>query len=218
MTVATQSVTKTPQELLKRLENKNLAVYAGTLESYQGIEILIHAFRYVLEKDENAFLLIVGGTLEQVDRYRLLADQCGIGQFCHFTGRVSQSLAKYYADHATVQISSRISGTNTPLKVYEQLARGIPIVATNIYSHTQVLDHNVAFLVEPTPQDMARGILAALLSNEEARIKAANAQMLYEQRYSRRVYKDKMKHLFSNLGMLGDDPDVSVDSKMMWTT
>jgi glycosyltransferase involved in cell wall biosynthesis len=85
--------------------------------------------------------------------------------------------------------------------VYEQLSRGVPIVATNIYSHTQVLNDSVAFLVEPTPDDMAQGILRALQHPEEAQQKARNAQELYETRYSRRVYTEKMKRLFNQLGL-----------------
>ncbi len=211
MVIAQQLPTE-EQNILARVADKNLVVYAGTLESYQGIHILIRAFKYVLEQDPQAFLLIVGGTPGQVEEYKQLADRCEIGQHCHFTGRVFQTLAKHYADHANVQISSRISGTNTPLKVYEQLARGIPIVATNIYSHTQVLDDEVAFLVEPTAEDMARGIIAALTDPTEAQRRALNAQALYENRYSRRVYTEKMRQLFEYLDLF-EDPSPNFEPK-----
>ena len=189
--------------LLESLRGKFLIVYAGTLEPYQGIDILIRAFRYVTDEVSQAFLLIVGGTQEQVEYYSDLATECQISQFCYFTGRVPQALAKYYADHAHIQVSPRISGTNTPLKVYEQLARGIPLVATNIYSHTQVLTQDVAFLVRPEPLDLARGILTALEDKTEAQHRAANAQTLYEQNYSRRIYTEKMKQVFALIGRDG---------------
>lgn len=214
MVIAQQLHTE-EQDILTRVADKNLVVYAGTLEPYQGIHILVRAFKHVLEQDSTAFLLIVGGTPEQVDEYKRLADRCEIGQHCHFTGRVFQTVAKHYADHADVQISSRISGTNTPLKVYEQLARGIPIVATNIYSHTQVLNDEVSFLVEPTAEDMARGIISALTNPEEAKRRAGNAQALYENRYSRRVYTDKMKRLFQYLDLFEDrSPNVKPKNMM----
>ncbi|NJR57496.1 MAG: glycosyltransferase [Cyanobacteria bacterium CRU_2_1] len=186
---------RTGEELIQSLKGKRLIVYAGTLESYQGIDILIRAFKFVIEAEPDTFLLIVGGTPEQVQCYADLAEECGIQDDCLFTGRVAQPLAKLYVDQASVQISSRVSGTNTPLKVYEQLARGVPIVATNIYSHTQVLSEEVAFLVEPEPGDMANGILRALQSETESQRRAANAQKLYEEKYSRNVYKEKMKKL-----------------------
>lgn len=195
MSISMDTHCRMGEELIQSLSGKQIIVYAGTLEFYQGIDILVRAFKFVLEAEPNAFLLIVGGTPEQVRTYAELADECDIRSACIFTGRVIQPLAKFYADHAAVQISSRVSGTNTPLKVYEQLARGIPIVATNIYSHTQVLSEDVAFLVEPEPRDMARGILTALKSESESQRRVINAKRLYEEKYSRKVYKEKMKKL-----------------------
>jgi glycosyltransferase involved in cell wall biosynthesis len=174
---------------------KRFVVYAGTLEPYQGIDILINAFKYVVAERSDAFLIIVGGTTAQEKNYSILAKNCGLNPHILFTGRVDQALAKYYSNLASVLVSPRSEGTNTPLKIYEQLASGIPLVATNIQSHTQVLDSDVAFLVEPDPKDMARGILAALNSGKESDCIAANARRLYEKKYSRPAYKQKMKKL-----------------------
>jgi glycosyltransferase involved in cell wall biosynthesis len=210
--------------LLYSFEDKRLIVYAGTLESYQGIDILIGAFKYIVDVVSDAILLIVGGTEVQVKYYSSLAEELGIGDYCIFTGRVPQFVAKFYSSHADVQISSRVSGTNTPLKVYEQLSRDIPLVATNIYSHTQVLNDDVAFLVEPQPQDMARGILEALDPNGTGRQKVANAQNLYETKYSRKVYTDKMKNLLQYvLGSPNDSalevlPEKAIDISEISTT
>ena len=114
---------------------------------------------------------------------------------CIFTGRVPQKLAKHYNKLASVILSPRSAGTNTPLKVYEQLASGKPLVATRIYSHTQVLDENVAFLVEPEADDMAQGITRALLEQDVSLAKVTNAKGLYEAKYSRKAYITKMRRL-----------------------
>ncbi|MGB3405538.1 MAG: glycosyltransferase [Microcoleaceae cyanobacterium] len=177
------------------ISDKNLVVYAGTLEPYQGIDILIQGFQSVISADPKAFLLIVGGTKLQVEQYSNLAEECGIGDYCLFTGRVPQSLAQYYANQAKVQVSPRRSGTNTPLKVYQQLASGVPLVATNIYSHTQVLSDEVAFLVELNAEDMGHGILTALTDHQERQQRAQAAQKLYAEKYSREVYTEKMRSL-----------------------
>lgn len=173
-------------------------VYAGTLEPYQGIDILIRAFAVFVQERPDYRLLIVGGTSAQVQKYSALADKFGMKEDCFFTGQVKQPLAKKYCCQASILVSPRNSGTNTPLKVYEQLQSGLPLVATRIYSHTQVLDDSVAFLVEPTPEAMAEGLLAA--TGAQAPVKVKNAQQLYENRYSRVRYIEKMKNLFSFLG------------------
>jgi glycosyltransferase involved in cell wall biosynthesis len=179
--------------------DRQIIVYAGTLESYQGIDILIVAFKNVVNRNPNAFLLIVGGAPAQVEHYLAIANNYGLSDNVIFTGRVPQSLAKHYSSLASVLVSPRKAGTNTPLKIYEQIASGIPLVATDIYSHTQVLDTRTAFLVKPEPEDMARGILEALDNNGNRQFVVENAKKLYERRYSRAVYLEKMKNLLKLL-------------------
>ena len=180
-------------------KGKRFVVYAGTLEPYQGIDILIDAFRRVVDRTQDAFLIIVGGNEEQVKYYCGLAESIGADDHILFTGRVPQLLAKYYCSLASVLVSPRSSGTNTPLKIYEQIASGIPLVATNIYSHTQVLDDSVAFLVSPDPDDMADGILKALNTNMDRCSITINAKKLYDQKYSRPVYEKKMRNVLELL-------------------
>lgn len=177
------------------LKDLELVVYAGTLEKYQGIDLLIKGFKITLEEVPNAFLIVVGGTPDQVREYSNLARELNINSKIKFTGPVSQSLAKKYSAMAKVLVSPRSDGTNTPLKVYEQLASGIPLVATKIYSHTQVLTDDIAYLVEPTPEAIGKGIAQALNNKSESAKKVEAAKRIYEEKYSRAVYTQKLKQL-----------------------
>jgi len=176
-------------------ESRKWVVYAGTLEPYQGIDILIDAFPFVLRRVPEAFLIVVGGTDSQVGACRAQAQSRGLEGHCLFAGRVSHHAAKRFNALASVLLSTRTEGTNTPLKVYEQLASGIPVVATRIYSHTQVLTDEVAFLVDPNPKAMAQGICDALLSESERQIRSLRARELYENKYARQVYVEKLRQL-----------------------
>jgi glycosyltransferase involved in cell wall biosynthesis len=180
-------------------ENKKLIVYAGTLEAYQGIDILIDSLPMVLEKYKDAFLFIVGGSDEQVARYKRLAKSLNLIKSIRFTGRVAQILAQQYCEAASVLVSPRSDGTNTPLKVYEQLASGVPLVATRIYSHTQVLTDEVSILVAPEPQALAEGILQALQENGRGKLVARNARKYYDEKYSRPIYNQKMQRVLKAL-------------------
>jgi glycosyltransferase involved in cell wall biosynthesis len=53
--------------------------------------------------------------------------------------------------------------------------------------------------VKPEPEDMARGILEALDNNGNRQFVVENAKKLYEQKYSRTVYLEKMKNLLKLL-------------------
>lgn len=175
-------------------------LYAGTFEKYQGIDRVITAFAKVVVQHPEARLLLAGGTDAQVDDMRKIAQEAGLGEQCVFTGRVSKTLALKYTLAADVLLSPRIDGTNTPLKIYEQLASGKPLLATSIWSHTQVLNNEVCFLVDPDSESIATGMLQVLGAPEEAQRRAANAKALYEQEYARPIYERKIRKLLQIVG------------------
>ena len=170
-------------------------LYAGTFEAYQGIEIVVEAYARAVKRVPEARLLLVGGTDEQVKKIRALADGLGLGDRCVMTGRVPKTAAIAYTQSAQVLVSPRIHGTNTPLKIYEQLASGKPLVATRIWSHTQVLDDSVCYLADPTAESFAAGLVAALNDESGSAERVRNAMALYEREYSRPVYERKIRRL-----------------------
>jgi glycosyltransferase involved in cell wall biosynthesis len=169
--------------------------YAGTFEVYQGLEMLLHAFAQVNREVPAARLLLVGGTANQVAKMAQLADSLRLSGACHFTGSVSKQAASRLMNSVQVLVSPRIYGTNTPLKIYENLSAGLPIVATRIWSHTQVLNESVCCLVEPDAASLAGGLLAALTDKARAKERADNARALYETEYARPVYERKVRRL-----------------------
>jgi glycosyltransferase involved in cell wall biosynthesis len=170
-------------------------LYAGTFEAYQGIEILVDAFARAVLRVPAARLLLVGGTDEQVATIRRRVESLGLGERCVLTGRVPKTAALAYTQSADVLVSPRIYGTNTPLKIYEQLASGRPLVATRIWSHTQVLDDRVCFLAEPDAASFADALVEALTDETGAAARVQSAVALYEREYSRPVYERKIRRL-----------------------
>ena len=143
-----------------------------------------------------AQLIIVGGTDEQVSELRKLVAQHRAENTIRLVGRVPQAIAREYNNRADVLVSPRVDGTNTPLKIYEQLATGKPLVATNIYSHTQVLNDSVCFLVPPSRSGMAEGLESALTSIPLIESKVKNAKKMYAESYSRPVYEQKLRQIY----------------------
>ena len=174
-------------------------LYAGTFEPYQGIDLLLRAFALVHAKRPNTVLVLIGGTPAQVREMKRLVTDLGIGSSTFFLGPRPKEDVLCYTRQAEVLVSPRREGTNTPLKVYEQLASGKPLVATNIWSHTQVLNGDVCILVEPEPESMAQGIQRAIDNPEEAGRIAVAAQRLFEVAYSRDKYVQKMRRLLETL-------------------
>ena len=172
-----------------------LVLYTGTLEPYQGIDLLLASMPRLLKLHSTVTLMLVGGTQAQVERYRDKAESMGVGGYVRFTGRVEQQHARPYRQATDVLVSPRAQGTNTPLKIYEMLASGRPIVATAIEAHTQVLTNEVCFLAEPEASALADAMSRALTDRPEARQRAENARQLYERAYARSAYEKKIDQM-----------------------
>jgi glycosyltransferase involved in cell wall biosynthesis len=184
---------------LTRQKESRLIVYAGTLERYQGIDLLLESFRLLYNRFTDVHLLILGGTDKQVTHYSELANSLGIADRCHFTGRVAQKLAIHCGNSATLTVSPRTVGINTPLKIYGQMASGVPVVATRIESHTQVLTDDIAILVDADAASFAAGIQQVLDFPEQAAQIARNAHDHYIQHYSRPVLTKKVRQILDNV-------------------
>ncbi|HET6342006.1 MAG TPA: glycosyltransferase family 4 protein [Gemmatimonadota bacterium] len=180
-------------------DHRPIVMYAGSLEPYQGLDLLLQAFARVQAMLPEAFLVVIGGTAEQVEQYQESARRLGLDGHCQFVGRVSHATVKECISRASVLTSPRIEGTNTPLKIYEQVASGVPLVATRVLSHTQILDDRICFLVEPDPASMAEGLLAALDDDGRRDAVIAAARDHYHRNWSRQVYREKMRKLLEAL-------------------
>ncbi|MDQ3211549.1 MAG: glycosyltransferase [Acidobacteriota bacterium] len=165
-----------------------IVLYTGTFEVYQGLDLLFEAAKHVLAKQPDARFVLAGGRPEQIAAARTLAARSGVDASVVFAGQRPAEEIPMFLDAADVLVSPRRVGTNTPLKIYQYLRSGRPIVATRLLTHTQVLDDDVAILTGVTPEAFASGILVALTDPERARAVGASARELADTKYSYEAY------------------------------
>jgi len=171
------------EDLRRHLEPGDiLALYVGNLERYQGVDLMLEALAK-LESPPLKFVAI-GGNAESVADYRARAAALGLSETAIFVGpRPLQQLGRYL-EQADVLVSPRLSGHNTPMKLYSYLGAGKAVLATRIRSHTQVLSDDNALLVEPTAASLAHGLDALLYSPPLRKRLGRKAGRLAETRYS----------------------------------
>lgn len=168
-----------------------VVLYTGTFEAYQGLDLLLAAAGRLARRVPDVLFVLVGGRPDQIAEARRLAEAAGAAGHVRFTGERPAEEIPAYLDAADVLVSPRSTGTNTPLKIYQYLRSGRPIVATRLLTHTQVLDDEVAILTEPTAEDFAGGIARALEDAALARRVGDRARALAETKYSYQAYLDR---------------------------
>jgi glycosyltransferase involved in cell wall biosynthesis len=179
-----------------------IVMYVGNLQSYQGIDLLLAAFDLALQEVPAARLVVIGGDPESIGRYRRHCVERGFGDSVVFAGpRPVEHLAAYLK-RATVLVSPRVHGDNTPMKVYSYLDSGRAVLATRLPTHTQVLTDDVACLVAPEPEAMARG-LAGLLRDEARRERlAANAKELAGRELTPQAFERKLLRFYDQIAQI----------------
>ncbi len=193
---------ETPERLRASLslsEAQPVALYTGTFEPYQGLDLLLASFERVAAQRGDARLVLVGGRPEQVDAVRTEACGRGLADRVIIVGQRPSSEIPLYLRMADALVSPRSTGTNTPLKIYQYLRSGTPIVATRLLTHTQVLNDDTAILTPVSPEGFAEGILAAFNDRERASAVAARAKRLAETKYSYEAYLARTREACSHL-------------------
>ena len=189
LSTAADPMTVREEEVLRiknhySIDGKRVIFYAGTLESYQGIDLLINAAERILKNRQDVMFLIAGGQPRQVQAYQKRVRDLGMETNFLLLGLRPPNEIAPALRLSHVLVSPRIKGTNTPSKIYAYLQSGKPIVATNIYTHTQVLDATSAILVDPDTDSLARGILSLLENPILAESLGVGGRQLFESRYA----------------------------------
>ena len=177
-------------------EGACLSVYTGTLETYQGIPLLLEALSLLPPRHH---LLIAGGREEQIRTFRLDCERRGIAPRVHWLGQVAQDRIPLLLQAADILVSPRTRGTNIPLKIYQYLKSGKPVVATRLLTHTQTLTPDITFLPEPEPQAFAKAMEEA--AGPQGVTIARKARTFCTEHYSRQRYHERVVQALNKTGV-----------------
>lgn len=145
-----------------------VVLYSGTFEPYQGLPELLAAIPHVRAAvPEVTFVLVgaseSGGTSVERAHAALVRE----GSLRVVKRQPRERIPRFLA-LADVLVSPRAWGDNLPLKIFDYLAAGKPIVATDIPAHRAVLSEERAVLTGLWSPELARGIVRLLRDRELA--------------------------------------------------
>ena len=182
------TIVSTKEEVRRELnlpQNKRIICYTGNLYKGRGIELLLSVSKQLTR---DSLILIVGGRSGDLEKYKSISLQMGCTNV-HFIGFVlNNAVPKYLAasdvlvmpyQRDTEDPSGQIQ-TNymCPMKMFEYMASGRPIVASNLDQIKEVLrDSENALLFDPGDETAFLNLIKIALEDKEVAQKIAkNAQ------------------------------------------
>ncbi|HET7292546.1 MAG TPA: glycosyltransferase family 4 protein [Vicinamibacteria bacterium] len=178
-------------------------VYAGQLYPWKGVDVLVEAVAEIPE----ARLVILGGLELEDDlhRIRALVARLGLNERVELPGTVPQAQVAAELEQASVVAVPFLKGAMTerhtsPIKLFEALAAGRPIVATDLPSTREVLaDSQDALLVPAGDATALAAAIRRLIEDRELAERLARAAFDKAPEYSWDARAARIKALLEAL-------------------
>ena len=176
-----------------------LMLYVGNLERYQGIDLLLDSFHLATKCGSPGHLVLIGGSEASIDAYRRRTAELGLADRVHFCGPRPVALLGHYLAQADILLSPRITGNNTPMKLYSYLDSGKAVLATDLPTHTQVLSRDFACLASPSPESMATAMAELLGDPGRCAELGARGRQVARDNYSLAAYRLKLQGFYNTI-------------------
>jgi len=151
-------------------KNTEYISYVGrlnTMGSEKGVLNIIKSLKYI--KTDNVKLLLVGGPIDDIIRYKSIAEELNVGDRVVFMDRQPVSMLYQYLSASSVLLmpfpwTEHYAYYMSPLKMFEYMAMKRPIVASKLPSIEEVLQHkhNAVLCRHNDPRDLSDKIDWAL--------------------------------------------------------
>lgn len=191
---------RTPPAAPAPLPGEPLVAYAGHLYAWKGVEVLLEA----LARLPGTKGLVVGGHDAEPDlaRVRTRAADLGLGDRVTFTGLVEPSKVAAHLARATVLVlpnprSAISTNFTSPLKLFEYMAAGRAIVASDLPSVREVLSHGEnALLVRAGDPAALADAVQRLISDRVLAERLAAAAFAAVSRFTWARRAERLERLF----------------------
>lgn len=181
-------------ELRKKLElplDKKIAMYVGHLYGWKGVDTILRAAKFLKEK-KNILFVVVGGDEGEQKEFLAKIKEEGIENILSLGHTPKKEIPKYLqsADILLLPNSAKSEESvkyTSPIKMFEYLASGIPVIASDLPSLREVLHEKNSLLVKPdSPEALSEGI-EKLLSDS-----------VFSEALARHAHADAEKYTWDN--------------------
>mgnify|MGYP001568114426 FL=1 len=155
-------------------QNKKIIMYTGHLYDWKGSDILLEAAREFESKnsESESLFVFVGGTKKDIEIFKSKAESVKLSNI-KILGHKPHYDIPYYLKAADVLVlpnrgDNDISRRYTsPMKLFEYMASGNPIVASDLPSIREILNETNAVLVKPDDsKELANGVIKVLRDDD----------------------------------------------------
>lgn len=157
-----------------------VAMYVGHLYSWKGVDVVLASAE--LMRNEDIYFVLVGGTEKDISAYRQKIKKANLEKVILLGHRKKEKIPALQmgADVLllpNIPVNQESDKFTSPLKMFEYMASGVPILASMLPSITEVLNEENAFLFKAGDALAMKEALLKIINNPEtAKLRAQKAK------------------------------------------
>ncbi len=190
------NIRKDVREVYHIPKSAPVILFIGRISFEKKIDVVLSAFKHVLKKNPNAYL-VIGGTGPYLEDHKRIAGALELKNVV-FTGFVPDDLLPSLYSTADIFVSA--SDTETfGLTFVEAMHFGLPVVGVNKFGAADVVTKETGFLVEPGDSRKIAGRINLLLKNRKLRKKLGDAGRVEAEKYKIEEVTKTFMELYNRL-------------------
>jgi 1,2-diacylglycerol 3-alpha-glucosyltransferase len=187
------------QELKKKFGIKGVSlVYMGRLSYEKSVEVVIQAYKKIVEKHPESTLLVVGNG-PQKNKLEKMVEELSLKKNVLFTGMlVGNDLVEAIQANDFFVTASKTE--NMPLSVMEAMSAGLPVIGVDSLGMPEIVkDNENGFIVSPDHVDEFANRMDTLFKDANLRQKFAEGARKTAQSYDKDENIKKLVHVYESL-------------------
>jgi len=171
-------------------------IYTGNLASFQGIDLMLQAFKMILDRRQDVRLLIISNS--DFSPFEGLANHLGIRQ-CIEIQNIDFTVLPIFLAEADIALNPRTDCDGIPQKLLNYMAAGKPVVSFE--GSAKSLEHGkTGWVVENyNIQAFSHGVLHLLENHKLTKKLGKEAANLAKSKYSWEKTAEKLEIVYQNL-------------------
>ena len=130
------------------LQDKKIILCVRRLVPKNGIEYMVRAMPKILEREKNAYLILVAPKKRKYKKLKNLTEELGINDKVMFPGEIDHTILPQYYVMADIVVQPSIAEARS-LSCLEAMASGSAIIVTNTGGLPELIEHKVNGYIIP---------------------------------------------------------------------
>ena len=161
-----------------------------SLLKYKGVDTFLNSYRYIQNKKLINYSVIGDGPLKD-------SLNSEFSEIANFKGHI-QDMNNVFSNEVDILVVPSIRGDAFSLVILEAMSYGIPVIATNLGAHKELISHyeNGILVDSECPKEIAKWI--NILSSDSMLYQSISNQALARAKYFESLnFTDKIRHNFN---------------------